>query len=206
MPVDRRVLAHPLLDVFHLEGDLRTLRHGDHPQVERERQRCDQQRADEIGPHQPPERHAARQHRHDLGLVGHFRGKEDTGDEGEQSAELVDEEGDEIEVVVEDDGLHGRLHLGEVVEFLDIVEEHHHHDNHGDGEEVRPDELPDDVPVEDFNAGPNLHSKSSVKNQESQGRRPHRQASVRPVRSRFSIFNRFTVFFPVSPRRPPSTP
>ena len=40
------------------------------------------------------------------GLIGHLRGEEDAGDEGEQSAELVDEEGDEVEVVLQEDGLH----------------------------------------------------------------------------------------------------
>ena len=152
LPVDVAVELGVLLAfyVLRLEIDDVPLRNGDQPEVERQRQRGDDQRPEEVGPHQPAERHAAREHGHDLGLVGHLRGEEDAGDEGEQAAELVDEVGDEVEVVVEDDRFQGCVQLREVVDLLHVVEDHHDHDDHGDGEEIGRQELAQYVTVQNL--------------------------------------------------------
>ena len=133
--------------VLRLEIDDMPLRNRYQPEVQRQRKAADDQRPEEIGPHQAAERHAARKHRHDFGLVGHLRGKEDAGDEGEQTAELVDEEGDEVQVVVEDDVPQRGVQLREVVDLLHIVEQHHDDDDHRDGEEVGRKELAEYVAV-----------------------------------------------------------
>ena len=149
LPVDMAVELAVLLafDVLRFEIDDMALRNGDQPEVERQRKAADDQRAEEVGPHQAAERHAAREHRHDLGLVGHLRGEEDAGDEGEQTAELVDEEGNEVQVIVEDDVPERGVQLREVVDLLYIVEQHHDDDDHRDGEEVGRKELAEYVAV-----------------------------------------------------------
>ena len=62
LAVDVSVVFGVLLafDVLLLEGDDVPLRNGDQPEVERQRHRGDGQRPEEVGPHQPAERHAAR--------------------------------------------------------------------------------------------------------------------------------------------------
>ena len=140
-------------DVLVLESHAAALRHRNQPEVQPQRERSDDERPQEIGPHQPPETHAARKHSHDLGLIGHFRGEENDGDEGEQSAELVDEERDEIQVIVENDRLERRFRFRKVVDLLHVVEDHHDHDDHRDSEEVGAQELAEDIPVEDLESG-----------------------------------------------------
>ena len=165
LAVDVGVVAHRavLLAVFALELHGGALRDGDHPEVQHQRNDRDDQRPEEVGPHEAAEAHAAREHGDDLGLVGHLRGEEDHGDEGEQAAELVDEEGYEVEVVVEDDGLDRRLQLREVVDLLHIVEDHHHHDDHRDGEKVGFQEFSDDVSVQYLESRPaNAHNSPRV--------------------------------------------
>lgn len=127
---------------------------GDEPEVESQRERSDDERAEEVGPHQPAERHAARQHGDDLGLIGHLRGEEDTGDEGEQTAELIDEEGDEVEVIGEQHLLERRVRLGEVVDLLHVVEDDDDDDDHRDGEEVGREELAEYVAIQNLESGP----------------------------------------------------
>ena len=155
LPVDVAVELGVLLAfyVLRLEIDDVPLRNGYQPEVQRQRKAADDQRPEEIGPHQAAERHAAREHGDDLGLVGHFRSEENDGDEGEQSAELVDEEWNEIQVIVEDDRLERRFRLRKVVDLLHVVEDHHDHDDHRDSEEVGAQELAEDIPVEDLESG-----------------------------------------------------
>ena len=152
LPVDVAVELGVLLAfyVLRLEIDDVPLRNRYQPEVQRQRKAADDQRPEEIGPHQAAERHAAREHGDDLGLVGHLRGEEDAGDEGEQAAELVDEVGDEVEVVVEDDRFQGCVQLREVVDLLHVVEDHHDHDDHGDGEEIGRQELAQYVTVQNL--------------------------------------------------------
>ena len=133
--------------VLRLEIDDMPLRNRYQPEVQRQRKAADDQRPEEIGPHQAAERHAAREHGDDLGLVGHLRGEEDAGDEGEQSAELVDEERDEIQVVVEYHLVERGVQFREVVDLLHVVEQYDHDDNHRDGEEVGREEFPQYVAV-----------------------------------------------------------
>lgn len=71
----------------------------------------------------------------------------------EQSAELVDEERDEIQVIVENDRLERRFRFRKVVDLLHVVEDHHDHDDHRDSEEVGAQELAEDIPVEDLESG-----------------------------------------------------
>ena len=80
-------------------------------------------------------------------MSAHFRGEENDGDEGEQSAELVDEERDEIQVIVENDRLERRFRFRKVVDLLHVVEQYDHDDNHRDGEEVGREEFPQYVAV-----------------------------------------------------------
>lgn len=149
LPVDVAVELGVLLAfyVLRLEIDDVPLRNGYQPEVQRQREAADDQRPEEIGPHQAAERHAAREHGDDLCLVGHLRGEEDAGDEGEQSAELVDEERDEIQVVVEYHLVERGVQFREVVDLLHVVEQYDHDDNHRDGEEVGREEFPQYVAV-----------------------------------------------------------
>ena len=108
LPVDVAVELGVLLAfyVLRLEIDDVPLRNGYQPEVQRQRKAADDQRPEEIGPHQAAERHAAREHGDDLGLVGHFRGEEDTGDEGNpdnaQSGEPEDDKA-KVTTLTEDD-------------------------------------------------------------------------------------------------------
>ena len=145
-------------NILLLEGDTGALRNRYHPQTQRQRHNGDDRSADKVWPHKSAEAHSTRQHRHNLGLVGEFRGEEYAGYEGEQSTKLIDEEGDKIEVIVLDNALEWRFGCGEAINLLDIVEDDHHHDNHSNGEYVGSEELTDDVAVENLESRPEASS------------------------------------------------
>ena len=101
-----------------------------------------------VGPQHALEAHARREHGNDFRVLGQLRGEEDDGDEHEQRAEQVGKVGDEVQVVVEDNGIPRRVVGHELV--LPLVEVEHHGDgyNQGDGKYIRAQELLDDVPVQ----------------------------------------------------------
>ena len=101
-----------------------------------------------VGPQHALEAHAGGEHCDDLRVLGQLRGEENDGDEHEQRAEQVGEVGDEVHVVVEDNGAPGRVVRHELVLLLVEVEHHGNGDDEGDGKDVRPQELLDDVHVQ----------------------------------------------------------
>ena len=123
------------------------LRLGNNPQVKRERESHNSKSSHEIGPHKTSETHTSRQHSDNLGLVRHLRGEEDYRDEGEQSAELIDEVGDEVDVVVENDSRHRGVGSGEVIDTLRIVEDDQNDGNHRNSEDVGAQKLTQDIAV-----------------------------------------------------------
>jgi hypothetical protein len=140
--------------ILTLEIDTGTLRHRYNPQTQHQRQARNGRRSKEIGPHQSAETHTTRQHSDNLGLVGHLRGKEDYRDEGKQTTKLIDEVGDEVYVVVKDDGRPRGVRLGEVIHTLGIVEDHQDDGNHRNGEEVGSQKLPQYVTIENLKSRP----------------------------------------------------
>ena len=103
-----------------------------------------------IGYHQPPETHAGGQHGNDFGMVGQLRCEEDNRNEGEQRTEQIRIIGNEVQVVIENDGLQRHIGTEEFVDFLIDVE----HDSNGNDQQNRkhvgPEELLDDVSVDPF--------------------------------------------------------
>ena len=71
-------------------------------------------------------------------------------DEHEQRTEQVGEVRDEVQVVVEDDGVPRGVMRHELVLFLVEVEHHRDGDDEYDGKDVRPQELLDDVPIQEY--------------------------------------------------------
>ena len=139
-----------VLDVLVLEVDTDLVGGRDDERVQDEGHARDDGRRDAIGQHEPPETHAAGQHRDDLRVVRQLRREEDDGDEGEQWAEQVREVGNEVQVIVHDDRLQRNVGVQELVDLLVDVE----HDRDGydqeDGEHVGSQELLDDIPVYPF--------------------------------------------------------
>ena len=100
-----------------------------------------------VGAQQPLEAHAGGEHGDDFGVLGQLGGEEDDGDEDEQRAEQVGEVGDEVEVVVEHDGLPGGIVLRKAVHLLVEVEHDGDGEDEGDGKDVGTKKLLDDVEV-----------------------------------------------------------
>ena len=90
---------------------------------------------------------SAGEDRHDLRVGGHLRRKEDDRNEHEQRTEHVHEVWDEVDVIVEDDGLQRRLLAHEIVDLLADVEDDHDADDQDQSHEESADELPDYVYV-----------------------------------------------------------
>ena len=83
-------------------------------------------------------------------MVGQLRCKEDNRNEGEQRTEQIRIIGNEVQVVIENDGLQRYIGTEEFVDFLIDVE----HDSNGNDQQNRkhigPEELLDDVSVDPF--------------------------------------------------------
>ncbi len=137
-------------DVLVLEIDPHLVGGRDDEGVQDERDDGDDAGRDGVGQHEPPEAHPAREHGDDLRVVGQLGGEEDDGDEGEQGAEEVGEVGDEVHVIIHDDRLEGHVGVEELVDLLVDVEHDGDGDDQRDGEDVRPQELLDDVPIDPF--------------------------------------------------------
>ena len=101
-----------------------------------------------VGAKHALEAHARGEHGDDFGILRQLRGEEDDGNEDEQRAEQVGEVGDEVQVVVEDDGVPRGIVRHEAVLPLVEVEHHGDGDNQGNGKHVGAQEFLDDVPVQ----------------------------------------------------------
>ena len=104
----------------------------------------------QIGPYQPAEAHARTLHGYDLAVVRQFRGEEDDADEDEQRAEQVAVIGNEVGIILEDDGRPGGVVRGELVHVLVEIEDHGHANDHEQGKEVGAQELSYQVGVNPF--------------------------------------------------------
>jgi hypothetical protein len=140
-------------EVLLLEIDLCNLRLRNNPQIQSKRQKRNRQRSQEIGPHQTAETHTSRQHRNNLGLVGHLRSEEDYRNERKQATELVDKEGNKVDIIVKYDGRQWGFGLGKVVHTLGIVEDHQDDGNHRNGEDICTQELGQDIAVKNLESG-----------------------------------------------------
>ena len=109
-----------------------------------------------IGAEHPLEAHARGKHGDDFRVLRQLGGEEDDGDKDKQRAEEVREIGDEVHVVVEDDGMPRGFVGHEPVLFLIEVEHHRNGYDECDGKDIRPQELFDDVDVQPLQepAGP----------------------------------------------------
>ena len=136
------------LVVLVLEVDARHAALGDDVSAQPEGDHGNDGRRHHVGPQHALEAHARREHRDDFGVLGQLRGEEDDGNEHEQRAEQVGEVGDEVHVVVEDDGAPRRFVRHELVLLLVEVEHHGNRNDERDGKDVRPQELLDDVHVQ----------------------------------------------------------
>ena len=120
---------------------------GDDLRTQHETQQGDDYGADHIGPQEPLVAHAGSQHGDDLAVVCQFGGEEDDGEEDEQTGEEIGVEGNEVQIVVEDDGLPGRMLLGKFGYVLVVVEDDGDADDEHDAEKVRAQKLFDDIEV-----------------------------------------------------------
>ena len=136
------------LVVFVLEVDARHAALGNHVSAQPEGSHGDDGGGHHIGAQHALEAHAGGEHGDDFRVLGQFGREEDDGDEYEQGAEEIGEVGDEVHVIVEDNGAPGSVVRHELV--LLLVEVEHHGDGYDehDGEYVRPQELRDDVHIQ----------------------------------------------------------
>ena len=98
-------------------------------------------RTDEVGSQEASETHAGTDHGYYLAVVGQLRSEEDDTQKDEERAEEVGEVGDEVEIILEDDGVPSGVVRGELIHVLVEVKHHSDTDNQQYGEEVCPQEL-----------------------------------------------------------------
>lgn len=103
-----------------------------------------------VGAHETLEGDAGGQHGDDLRVAGQLGGEEDDGDEDEKRTEKIGVVGDEVGIVIEDDGSPRGMILRELGEILVEVEDYGNGDDQGNGEEIGADELLDDIPVQNL--------------------------------------------------------
>ena len=137
-----------LLVVFVLEVDAGDAAPGYDERAQAEGDHGDDGSGHHVGPEHALEAHAGGEHGDDFGILGQLGGEEDDGYEDEQGAEQVGEVGDEVQVVVEDDGAPRRIVGHELVLLLVEVEHYGDGDDEHDGKEVGAEELRDDVRVQ----------------------------------------------------------
>jgi len=106
-----------------------------------------QSRSQQVGTQQAAEAHARAHHSDNLAVVGQLGSEEDDSDEDEECREEVGVERDEVHVVLQQPQERSVVHR-ELVGIFREVEHHGDGDDENDGEEVRPQELGDDVAVE----------------------------------------------------------
>lgn len=109
--------------------------------AQHETEQRDNRGAYHIGTQQTPVADTCRQHGYYLAVVGKFRCEEDDGEKDEEAGEEVGVEGDEVEVVVVDDGIPGSVLLCELGYILVEVEDDGDTDDEHDTEEIRAKEL-----------------------------------------------------------------
>ena len=159
-----------LIERLEILLDDRTL--GDDVGTQIEREQRDECRGNHVGPHHAPETDTGCQYGDNLGIAGHLRGKEDDGDEHEERREQIREIGNEIQVVVEHDGLQGRMVFGELRKILVDIEHDGNRDDERNGEEIGGEELLDDVPVDGLDIAPGIESAKFVAYPSQHGCKP----------------------------------
>ena len=130
LSVDILVVVDKLvaLKVFRLKLHALLLSLRDNPEAEHKACNGNDACAKHIWPHQAAEADTTREHRHNLGLHCQLRGEEDYRDKGEERTKLVYKVRNEVQIVVENNGIPGCVQLCKVVDTLHIVE-----DNQDDG-------------------------------------------------------------------------
>ena len=139
-----------LVHVFGLELHPGRIGARDYEEVEPQGEQRDQRRGDQVRHHHAVVADASGKDCYDLRVRGQAGGEENHRDEHEQRGEHINEVGDEIDVVVEYDGLQRHLVLHEVLYLLRNVE---YYDDANDDEERYEeghDELLHDVAVQYF--------------------------------------------------------
>jgi hypothetical protein len=105
---------------------------------------------DHIWAEEPAERDARGENGDDFGVSRHFGSEENDGDKHEQRTEKIGEIGHEVGVIVKDDGPCRRMVLRELGKVLIEVEDYGNGNDEQNGEKIRTDKLPDDIPVDAF--------------------------------------------------------
>lgn len=94
------------------------------------------------------EAHARGEHGDDFRILRQFGSKEDDRDKHEQRTEQIGKVGDEVQVIVKDNGTPRRFVRHEAVHLLVEVEYDRNGDNQCDGKDIRAQELLDDIPIQ----------------------------------------------------------
>jgi len=137
---------------------------------------------DQVWQQQAPEAHPAVEHGDDLGVYRHPRSKEDHRYEDKHRGEQRGEVGDEIKVIVENDGIERCLFLDEVINLLREVEYHRYAQYEHKRKDECPEELPDDVPVQ-YAGGNLLQTLSDILRTVSSFHGPNVPSSIRALAS-----------------------
>lgn len=139
-------LARLVIPVLEIDAGHASL--GNDVRAQEERGYGDDGGGHHVGAEHPLEAHARGKHGDDFRVLRQLGGKEYDGDEDKQGAEEVRKVGDEVHVVVEDDGMPRGFVGHEPVLFLVEVEHHRDGDDECDGKDIGAEELLDDVDVE----------------------------------------------------------
>ena len=119
-----------------------------HHQVQCQTDHSNNRCTEEIGPQKTLKAHTPRQNRNDLGLIGHFRREENNRNKCKQATELVNEEGNKIDVISKGNFRKRGLQLNEVIDLFGCIENNHDDNDQGYGKNVSSEELTHDVTVE----------------------------------------------------------
>jgi hypothetical protein len=138
-----------LVDPFILEGDLYFERPRQDKIVKYQRGKREDKRGNKIRTHDAVKARSAAENGNELGLLGHFRGEKNNGDEYKQRAGVVAVIGNEHQVIGYD-LRQGNVIGGEGGELILDVEYDKDHEDERDRKHERGEELPDDIPVEDL--------------------------------------------------------
>ena len=136
------------LVILVLEVDTRHAALGDDVSSQPEGGNSNDAGRNHVGAQDALEAHARGKHGNDFRIFCQLGGEENDGNEHEQRAEQVGKIGDEVQVIVEDDGIPGSVVRHELVLLLVEVENDRNRDDQCDGENVRSQEFLDDVHVQ----------------------------------------------------------
>jgi hypothetical protein len=114
------------------------------------RQQGKNQGRDKVGQQQPPEADTTAQYSDDLGITCHFGCEKNDRNKREEINKQVDEVGNEVQVIVDDNGFQWCLVFYKTVKILRNVEYDHDEDQQGNSIEEGSKKLPDNVFVDDL--------------------------------------------------------